>query len=212
MGTSLIITAAGAGSRFGDENKCLVLIDEKPVLLRLLDIFLQFEWEDIVVTASEESIEAYRKLLQSYSNSIRVILGGNTRFDSVRRAVAICSEASSTVLVHDGARPFVSKDLIQRLLGVDTVYKAVVPGIPVVDTIKRVDDANIVLETPARRTLRAIQTPQRFHLPTLKCCYANKSKEEITDEAMLMELNGEKVLVIDGDIDNFKLTYQSDLK
>lgn len=206
---SLVITAAGSSSRFDGRNKCLVEFDGKLVIQHVLDTFLQFDWVDVIVTASDENLAIYQSLMKRYSVPIKVILGGDTRFESVREAVNVCR--GETVMVHDAARPFISTDLIRRVRELDLTHKAAVPGVMVVDTIKRVDSDGCVVETPARDSLRAIQTPQRFDVLQLKACYERSYHEEITDEAMLLELNQVPVKVIEGDIANRKITYPSDL-
>jgi len=208
----LIVTAAGSGSRFGGQNKCLATLDGTTVLQKSLDAFLGVDWTRIIVTTSESSLDAYREVLTGYPETVRVVVGGKTRFESVKLAIEACGETTGTVLVHDAARPFVSKALIERVLAASSEFKAVIPGVPVVDTIKVVNSQMEVLETPARESLRAIQTPQRFDLEALTRCYEQAYNDEITDEAMLMELNGHLVTVIDGELSNRKITYFTDLQ
>jgi 2-C-methyl-D-erythritol 4-phosphate cytidylyltransferase len=143
--------------------------------------------------------------------SVITVTGGATRQDSVRAALSALPDDVDVVLVHDAARPLAPVSLIEAV--VDAVRDgapAVVPGVPVDDTVKRVGADGIVHETPPRETLRAIQTPQGFRRAVLERAHAQLGAS-ITDDAGLVELLGEPVLVIPGATEAFKITRPDDL-
>jgi 2-C-methyl-D-erythritol 4-phosphate cytidylyltransferase len=136
--------------------------------------------------------------------------GGATRSESVRRGLAAVPDDADIIVVHDGARPFASPDLYRAVI--DAVRRgadAAVPGLPVGDTIKIVDDAMTVLETPDRATLVAVQTPQAFAAARLRLAHADAA--EGTDDASLVEALGGRVVVVPGEPDNRKITVSDDL-
>ncbi len=207
---TLIITAAGKGTRFGSINKCLQLIDDKTVLEKTIDQFIGFNWNEIIITCNNESRLSYEQIIEAYEKKITLIIGGETRFESVKNAVLTSKSTSDYVVIHDAARPFCSKDLIQSIINNCHEY-AVIPGVSVVDTIKEVSANGLVKNTPERSTLKAIQTPQKFKKECLINCYNHDYTIEITDEAMLFELNNLEIKVVDGEKTNKKITYKSDL-
>ncbi len=143
--------------------------------------------------------------------SVIAVPGGATRQESVRAALEALPDDVDAVLVHDAARPLAPVALIDAVA--DAVLAgapAVVPGLPVDDTVKRIDGSGRVVETPARETLRAIQTPQGFARAVLERAHAQRFAS-VTDDAGLVELLGEPVLVIPGDADAFKITRPEDL-
>ncbi len=140
------------------------------------------------------------------------VTGGATRQDSVRAALEILPDEVDVVLVHDAARPLAPVSLIDAVAAaVRGGAPAVVPGMPVDDTVKRVGADGIVHETPPRESLRAIQTPQGFRRSVLERAHAQGVTSAITDDAGLVELLGEPVLVIAGAADAFKITRPDDL-
>ncbi|RAP34320.1 2-C-methyl-D-erythritol 4-phosphate cytidylyltransferase [Candidatus Marinamargulisbacteria bacterium SCGC AG-439-L15] len=207
---ALIITAAGSGTRFGDSrSKCLALLQEKPVITHSLDTLLSYKWEKIIVTAPDNALSDFENITQTYPVPISVIPGGKTRKESVQKAVQKLSDCT-TVFIHDAARPLLTNELIQRLLDAPEEWEAVIPGIPVTDTIKMVNK-NIVQNTIERQSLISVQTPQRFYIKTLLKAYKHPSTNEITDEAMLIEEAGMPIHTVLGDIQNIKLTYPKDI-
>jgi 2-C-methyl-D-erythritol 4-phosphate cytidylyltransferase len=143
--------------------------------------------------------------------SVIAVAGGATRQDSVRAALAALPPEVDVVLVHDAARPLAPVSLIEAVAeAVRAGAPAVIPGLAVDDTVKRVDAAGLVVETPARESLRAIQTPQGFLRSVLERAHAQEVTG-VTDDAGLVELLGEAVLVIPGAADAFKITRPEDL-
>jgi 2-C-methyl-D-erythritol 4-phosphate cytidylyltransferase len=143
--------------------------------------------------------------------SVITVTGGATRQDSVRAALSALPSEADIVLVHDAARPLAPVTLIEAVAAaVRAGAAAVVPGLPVDDTVKRVDSTGWVIETPPRALLRAIQTPQGFTRELLERAHQLPGSEA-TDDAALVELLGEPVLVIPGSPDAFKITRPEDL-
>jgi 2-C-methyl-D-erythritol 4-phosphate cytidylyltransferase len=138
------------------------------------------------------------------------VAGGATRSDSVRAGLAAVPAEATIICVHDAARPFASCDLYATVIhAVATGADAAVPGIPVTDTIKRIDADGIVVETPPRAALVAVQTPQAFRASVLRAAHA--SGREATDDAGLVEVCGGRVIVVAGEHTNRKITHLDDL-
>ena len=159
-----------------------------------------------------------KKLDKSNNLGVRIAVaeGGARRQDSVRHGLEALPPECSSVLVHDSARPFLSTALVTRLthaLDENPGVCGVIPGLPVTDTIKEVDEDGIVVDTPVRARLRAVQTPQAFPLEELRMAHAQAEAEgwDVTDDASLMERSELPVLVIEGDADNIKITNPQDL-
>ena len=138
------------------------------------------------------------------------VAGGSTRSESVRRGLSAVPDEATIICVHDAARPFASATVYQRVIGaVVDGNDGAVPGVAVTDTIKQVNSSDVVIETPQRATLRAVQTPQAFRASTLR--RAHESGAEGTDDAALVEAIGGTVLVVQGDELNRKITTRDDL-
>jgi 2-C-methyl-D-erythritol 4-phosphate cytidylyltransferase len=139
------------------------------------------------------------------------IAGGGTRSDSVRRGLDVVPKNATIICVHDAARPFANEDDFARVISaVADGADGAVPAIPVADTIKVVDETGQVMRTPPRGSLRAVQTPQAFRADVLRRAHA--SLGEGTDDASLVEAEGGKVVVVDGDVLNRKITTRDDLE
>lgn len=201
MKHSLVITAAGEGSRFGG-RKLAAEIGGNSVLDWVFEAVLDFfEWTEIVVVGNEIALKGTTKVI--------FVEGGATRQASVRNGVLALSECDR-VWIHDGARPFVSPELMARLMGASETVEAVVPGLAVRETLKRVSEG-CVLETVDRSDLVAIQTPQVFSYERLVRAYGKIGDAIYTDEAGIFEAIGETVSVVHGDARNIKITYPEDL-
>lgn len=214
MKIGLVITAAGKGHRFGSvSGKQFYEIDGRPLILRTCERFEEIPYiTQAVITMTPGKEERMRQLLaqSGLTRDFRVVTGGGTRKESVQRGIETLMDVD-VVMVHDGARPFVSEELILRLIQHISSAKVVIPGIPVVDTVKRVENG-IVVETPDRSQLMNIQTPQLFHYDVLKEVYAASPNTLGTDEASLVESLGYPVSVVAGDTENIKVTYHQDTR
>ena len=207
-----IIVAAGEGKRFGF-SKQFALLGGKPVLDRCLERFeAHMRITEILLVLKDLSLK--KEYLGRYSKIVAVAEGGERRQDSVLAGFSqIDPEKADIILVHDGVRSLVSEDLIDRIIEATQIAGAVVPGIPVEDTIKLVE-GDEVSRTLDREKLFRVQTPQGFSYPILKEAMGKAAEEKFygTDEASLVERTGKKVLVIQGDPKNIKITTPEDLR
>jgi 2-C-methyl-D-erythritol 4-phosphate cytidylyltransferase len=202
------VPAAGSGVRLGPgDPKALRLLAGRSLLFHAVSRLRAAASVATVIVAVPAGAE------QQIADELSVITvtGGATRQDSVRAALSALGDDVDIVLVHDAARPLAPVSLIEAVAdAVRAGAPAVVPGIPVDDTVKRVGADGIVHETPPRETLRAIQTPQGFRRAVLERAHAQQGAS-ITDDAGLVELLGEPVLVIPGAAEAFKITRPDDL-
>jgi len=201
MECGVILVGAGAGARFG-RPKAFVELSGRRLLDWCAAAFAEVPHR-VAVLRSEDREDAG---LPGWT----LASGGARRRDSVANGLAALDPAAGIVLIHDVARPLVSADVIQRVVAAALQNPAVVPVIPVRDTIKRVR-GNRVLETPPREELVAVQTPQAFHRDLLERALAGRS-EDATDEAGLVEALGESVHTVPGDVRNAKITHPDDLR
>jgi 2-C-methyl-D-erythritol 4-phosphate cytidylyltransferase len=209
----LIVTAAGTSSRFdgGKHLKQFVNINERPMIRLCCEKFEGIdEISETIITALPDRVDQMNKLFTGLDLSYRVIPGGETRKDSVRLAFEQLPKVD-VVMIHDGARPYVTESLLRRLLSASRESKAVIPVVPIVDTIKKVV-ANKVEETLDRNTLFCVQTPQVFHYNVLKKAYEEFGDEAVTDESSLVEKLGISVRTVQGEMSNIKVTFSSDIK
>lgn len=215
MKNGIIVTAAGKGSRFGNVNgKQFISFRGKPLIVYTCQALLSaLPYEEFIVTIEADKIDQLAHLFKEYQlpNTIQIISGGETRYDSVKKAFH-CIKIADIVWIHDGARPNVSATVVHRLTKAINEYPAVIPGIPCVDTIKLVTDQLIVEETLPRDRLFRIQTPQVFHTQILQKAYLTPhNPKEITDESRLIENMGLPVKIIEGELSNIKITYPEDI-
>ncbi len=167
----------------------------------------------IVIAAPVDQVASIGQALPACPAEVQVVAGGATRQASVAAALRAAPNDCDIVLVHDAARPLVPLDLIARVIdAVAAGAPAVVPGLPVPDTIKRVDAQGVVLETLPRAQLRAVQTPQGFRRDVLQAAHTGAVDGEATDDAALVEGMGHPVLVVPGDPRAAKITVPADLE
>ena len=212
----VVLLAAGGSTRMGGD-KMLLELAGRPVLEYSLATFQRSDRVNaIVVVASDTNRTAINDLVSSsnYDKVVAVIVGGARRQDSTANGVdRLMAEPGSDikyVLVHDGARPFVDEEMIERGLAAAAEHGAAVPALPVSDTIKSVGVDGMVEKTLDRSLLRAIQTPQVFRVGILAT--ALRPTEDVTDDAALVELIGGTVGLFDGHTDNIKLTTLDDIE
>ncbi|MEK0415662.1 MAG: 2-C-methyl-D-erythritol 4-phosphate cytidylyltransferase [Actinomycetota bacterium] len=193
-----VVVAAGSGTRFGGPKQFEMMGDR-----RVMD------WA--VAIAREASDGVVVVLPPDVAEKEGGVAGGATRSESVRKGLAAVPKNATIICVHDAARPFANEDDFARVIeAVVDGADGAVPAIPVADTIKVVDDTGQVVRTPARGSLRAVQTPQAFRAEMLRRAHA--SNGEGTDDAALVETEGGKVVVVDGDVLNRKITTRDDLE
>jgi 2-C-methyl-D-erythritol 4-phosphate cytidylyltransferase len=211
-----MIMAAGIGSRMRAPiaKQYLSLLD-RPILVHTLERFDQHPLiDEIVLVCGVEDMELIHMLLQSHGigKVASVVAGGSERQYSVMEGLK--QATGEWVLVHDGVRPLLREELLDSILALLPEKESVIPGVPVKDTIKQVNESGRVEQTPDRSSLWAIQTPQAFRLSTLKKAYAYADHQGFlgTDDASVMEFYGQTVYVTMGDYENIKITTPEDLE
>lgn len=196
----------------GGINKMFAPLGGKPILAQVIDAFQKCEAIDqIVVVVSKENLKRCQQLAgeQKWSKVSEVCVGGERRQDSVAAGLSRLKQCEWAV-IHDGARPLVSTDLIERGLEAARETGSAIAAVPVTDTIKIAGDDQIILETPPRKTLWAAQTPQVFRFDIIEEAY-RKADNDVTDDASLVEQMGYKVKLYMGSHDNIKVTTPDDL-
>lgn len=213
---SAIILAGGKGKRMGAKiSKQFIELNGKPILYYTLKKFSDCEEIDkIILVLPKDEIEyCNKKILEKYSLKVDMIVeGGKERQDSVYNALQKIND-SEIVLIHDGARAFVSERVIKDGIKYAKLYGAAAPGVMPKDTIKVVDENGFSDSTPDRSKLLAIQTPQTFKLEIIKECH-NRVKENninVTDDTMVVEMYNHKVYLYKGEYTNIKVTTPEDL-
>jgi 2-C-methyl-D-erythritol 4-phosphate cytidylyltransferase len=219
MKTFVIIPAAGAGTRFGsDVPKPLLLLKGKEVLIYSLEVFDRCDLvEGVVVVAPPERVAEFERVIKKYpfKKSIQVVAGGQTRYESVNNGLKLLDPNIDFVLIHDGARPLVSLKVVEEAIKTCYATQAVVVGVPLKPTIKRIDPKAKVIDTTLDRTiLWEAQTPQVFAYELLTQAHRQGAGlgVEITDDAFLVERYGAKIKMIEGEYRNVKITTPEDLK
>jgi 2-C-methyl-D-erythritol 4-phosphate cytidylyltransferase len=207
-----VIVAAGESQRMGGVDKVLAMLAGRPVLARIMDVFQGCaSIRQIVVVLSQQNLERGQQMVaeQEWSKVTDVCPGGQRRQDSVLAGLKRL-EHCDWVVIHDGARPLVTEDLIEQGLAAATETGAAVAAVPVTDTIKVAGDNGFVQGTPPRQDLWAVQTPQVFRFDIIDEAY-RQAKYEVTDDAALVEQSGYRVKLYMGAYDNLKLTTPDDL-
>jgi len=211
MKYAAIIVAAGSSSRMKGTDKIFSELAGKPVLQHCLEQFVNSKlFSEVIVVVNSARIEKVNGILDSlHYEGLKTVIGGNRRQDSVFQgldAISICDY----VAIHDGARPFVTQELLRS--GIQCVRKtgAAIPVLPLQDTIKKIDTQYIVSETMNRNTLHRAQTPQFFQYDLIMEAHQSVDRD-VTDDSTMVELMGKPVLAFQGDPNNVKITTQSDL-
>ena len=206
-----MIVAAGSGARFGGEPKQFRPLAGAPLLAWSCGPFFRPRAiTETVAVVPGRIAERPPKWLTDRAG--RVVLGGDTRRESVARGLEALSGRNATVLVHDGARPFATPDLIHRVLNATGEFAAI-PGLSLTDTVKMVDAGDRVLSTLDRERLRTVQTPQGFPLELLRALHSSAEANDTraTDDAYLAERAGVPVRIVEGSALNLKVTTPDDL-
>lgn len=213
--TAAIVPAAGRGERLGPgAPKALRTLAGQPMLLHAVRALAAARSIDLVVVAApEDGVEEARSILAGIDTEAEIVIvsGGETRQDSVARALLALPPDVDVVLVHDAARPLVPPDVVDRVAAaVRGGHDAVIPTLGVVDTIKEVDDG-VVIGTLDRSRVYAVQTPQGFNRAVLQRAHAASEGGDATDDAGLVERMGVVVHTVAGDEEAFKITRPLDL-
>ncbi len=208
---SALIVAGGSGSRFG-QKKQFISLGGMPVLFRTVLCFADNPAIDrIIVVVPAEDTASTTALLSGISTPHCVVAGGPTRAASVLNGLREAAN-SGIVLIHDGVRPFVGPDLIHRVIAGLAGCDAVVPGLPVTDTLKEAIGSRVIT-TVSRRNLYRVQTPQAFSTEAILAAHERPIglADPPTDDSMLIEAQGGHVRIVDGDPYNIKITLPEDL-
>lgn len=208
-----LIVAGGKGLRMGTElPKQFLPIGGKPVLMRTLEAFYAYNPEIRMILVLPRSQQAYwRQLCEEYDFALPHVVadGGETRFHSVKNGLALV-ETPALVGVHDGVRPFVSREVIARCYSLAAEKKAVVPVTGVLETVRRLEGEGSV--TVSRDAYKLVQTPQVFDAELLKAAYEQPYTPHFTDDASVVEAWGASVCLTEGNRENIKITTPFDLK
>lgn len=208
-----VIVAAGSASRMGGIDKVMASLHAEPMIVKTVRAFQKSDViRQIVVVTRPDLILPIMSLCAEFDKVTAVIAGGQTRQESVWAGLHALSKDIKLAAVHDGARPLISWQVIDRVVRAAHTYGAAAPAVAVKDTVKVVR-GGVVKETPERKYLKAVQTPQVFDLDLLKGAL-QKAKEdhaEVTDDCSAVERLGMSVKIVEGDERNIKVTTPQDL-
>lgn len=213
MNRFAIIVAGGKGNRMNSElPKQFITIGGRPILMRTIEQFYKTDSAiTLILVLPKEQITYWQELQTEYGFEVPVLVtaGGATRFHSVKNGLALITEPG-LVAVHDGVRPFVNAETIQKGYEAAESYQAAVPFVSVVDSIRFVNESKN--EALNRADYRLVQTPQVFQLELLHKAYEQEFSETFTDDASVVEVLGEPIFLFQGNRENIKLTTPFDLK
>ena len=205
---SLIITAGGTSSRYGNTNKLLEKINDKTVIEETVSKFIDFdEIDEIIISANSSIIEILQQLLNN--PKVKIIEGGNTRQKSVYNALQVVK--NDYVLIHDGARPLIRKETIAYVLEAVLDKDAVTVMTKTTDTIKEVDSTGRIIRTIDRSKLYNTQTPQAFKTSIIKEAHEKLKDGNFTDDCSMLEELKIPVYIVNGSYTNIKITIKRDL-
>ena len=214
--TTAIIVAAGKSERMGaGTDKAFLSLGNKPVVAWSLLAFERCPDVDrIVLVVRKEQQVAAKAVARMFgiSKLIAIVPGGNKRQESVQAGLAACDVDTRQVVVHDGARPCVTPDVISEVVKLAKRVGAATVGRRITDTVKRVEKGTAVAGTENREKLWAVQTPQAFQFRVLANAYKALGKNEVTDDCQAVELAGETVRIYENRAPNFKITTVEDLQ
>ena len=208
MKINAIIPAGGTSSRFGNRNKLLEKIYDKEVIKYTIDAFSASDVDEIIICANPTIMNELQSIFANYSK-VKIIEGGSSRQESVFNGLKACN--CDFVLIHDGARPMISTDLINRAIEMVKDKKALTVATKTVDTIKEVENGKIV-KTIDRAKLYNTQTPQAFEYDLIFEAHRKLIGQNFTDDAGMLEKLGIDVYILDGSYKNIKITTQSDIE
>lgn len=214
MQIAAIIVAGGSGVRMGAEiPKQFLPLCSQPILMHTIQAFYDALGGDatIVVALPSSHIPLWETLVEQHGLTVphTVVVGGTTRFHSVKAALAAIPSDTSIVLVHDGVRPLIKKEVIDRVVEAAVKFGAVIPVVPMSESIRRREGE--LTKAQDRADFVVVQTPQAFGYDLIKRAYDQEWDSRFTDDASLVEALGEVVYTVDGDVDNIKITTSIDL-
>jgi len=218
MKTYAVIVAGGIGRRMGaNKPKQFLMLARRPILARTIEVFESTDAVDrIIIVAPRGYVEPVRKDIVKrfgFQKVKRVVMGGRRRQDSVWAGLQAIQEPCDVVAIHDGVRPLVTPDIIEKSILVARNFGAALVAVPVTSTIKTITGDGFVRRTPERRTLMAAQTPQSFNYNIIMNAYSDAVKHDFrgTDDSQLVEHMGARVVIVPGHQENIKITMETDL-
>ena len=208
---TFIITAGGIGKRMGGTvPKQFLLLNDKPILMHTIEQIHAFDVSaELIVTLPVDYLKYWEEMCGKYDFTIphQIVPGGDERFDSIKNALEKAS--GEWIAVHDGVRPFISKSVLNQLLAEVKSHRAVIPVIPVKETLRIADGETNA--TVSRDHYRIVQTPQIFEAKLMKKAYEQKYATSFTDDASVVEAIGARVHLVSGNEENIKITTPLDL-
>lgn len=211
MDYKAIITAGGSSSRYGDTNKLLEKVHDKEIIKHTVEAFLAVDEISEIVICAHLSIINQLNDIFSDNNKIRIIEGGKTRQQSVFNGL-FALQNCDYVLIHDGARPMITPEVIKIAIQTVQAQKALTVAAKTIDTIKQVDENLKIVKTLERAGLWNTQTPQAFEYNLIKSAHEKLAGENFTDDAGMLEHLGYDVYILEGDYKNIKITTKSDIE
>ena len=209
-----VVVAAGSASRMGGIDKVMAPLGGEPMIVRSVRTLQSCDAvSEIVIVTREDLILPIQKICSGFHKVKAVVVGGSSRQESVHLGLNALSPDMKLAAIHDGARPLVTWQVVDRVIRAAHTYGAAAPAIPVKDTIKVVK-GGVVTSTPDRSTLQAVQTPQVFDFDLLRAAHkkAEEDKAQVTDDCSAVERMGMGVRIVEGDERNLKVTTPMDLK
>lgn len=208
-----VIVAGGSGTRMGSEiPKQFIPLRGRPLLMHTLETFYDYDPSmEIILVLPEDQFGYWNQLCGEYGWDIPFTLtaGGDTRFHSVKNGLDQI-EKDGVVGIHDGVRPFVSRETLERCYSTAEKSNSAIPVVPVTDSLRKIDEGGN--KAVRRSDFRSVQTPQCFWYNVLAPCYDVGYREDFTDDASVFEAAGFKVNLVDGNPENIKITTPKDLK
>ena len=211
---SVVVVAAGSSQRMG-RDKLFLEIDGMPVIAHtLMALDASDAVDEIVVVTRQEKLEDIGHIVEGYGiNKVtKIVIGGDNRTQSALAGVSETDPKAKIIAIHDGARPFVTHEVIREVIHQAVLHHAACPGVPVKDTI-RIAEKSVAVQTPDRANVFAVQTPQAFSADIIKAALtaAVRDEKSYTDDCAAVEAMGVKVHIAPGDEDNIKITTALDL-
>lgn len=211
MSIKAIITAGGTSSRYGNKNKLLENVNGKEIIRHTTDTFLKIQEIDEIIISANASIIEILKLFFMGNPKIKIIEGGATRQTSVYNALQAAGDCDY-VLIHDGARPMISEEIIKKVIQEVKTKKALTVAAKTIDTIKEVDKDLKITKTVDRTHLYNTQTPQAFSFDLIKKIHEELKGKNFTDDAGMVEQKGYDVYIVEGEYKNIKITTKTDIE